>query len=74
MPDDRTLRNMASATAHDFLVEALRNIDSELGQGYAKANPVLVAAMLQASAAALHASQLSVRLDDLADTVGRLNR
>jgi hypothetical protein len=65
---------MASATAHDFLVEALRKVDSELGQGYAKANPVLVAAMVQAAAAALHASYLSVRIDDLSDQVGRLNR
>lgn len=37
----------ASATAHTYLSSAIRYIDEELGDGYAKKNPALIGQFMQ---------------------------
>jgi hypothetical protein len=43
------LLQQASMTAHDYLREAVKRIDGELGEGYARKNPGLVGAFMQAA-------------------------
>jgi hypothetical protein len=49
--------SVAAATGYTdlFLDAAVAKIDATFGKGYAKANPVLIGAMIQASAANLNA-------------------
>jgi hypothetical protein len=61
MPDDlprpipsnralpETKSDAPSASAH-YMREAIAAIDAEFGEGYARANPALIASMIQASA------------------------
>jgi hypothetical protein len=44
-----TLMRQAPMTADTYLRECVKSIDSQFGQGFAKANPAVLAAMLQAS-------------------------
>jgi len=59
----------AAATAGVYLRRAVENIDNQFGKGYAKANPVLVAAMIQASAADFQAGQTNVAGHAIADAL-----
>lgn len=45
-----TLVRQASATADEYLRDAIRCIDARLGEGYAQKNPVLVGAFMGAAA------------------------
>jgi hypothetical protein len=45
-----TLMRQASMTATDYMTAACRAIDGQFGQGYAKANPALVASFMQVAA------------------------
>lgn len=47
--DASTLMNQASATAHEYLREAVRRIDGDLGDGYAKEHPAVLAAFMAAA-------------------------
>ena len=66
-----TLLNQASMTADAYMSSAVREIDATFGNGFAKANPVLVAAFMQAAAsdfaATLNAKILGSALDRVSD-------
>jgi hypothetical protein len=63
-----TLMTQGSMTAHDYVCEGIRRIDQELGEGYAKKNPVLLAGFIQAASmdcsAATIAAQIRAGLED----------
>ena len=44
-----TLMDQASDTAHCYMHRAITSIDKKFGEGYAKKNPTLVGAFMQAS-------------------------
>lgn len=50
--------------AANWLRDARNNIDDKFGEGYAAANPQLLAAMVQAAALNFHATWLGKALDD----------
>lgn len=51
-----TLMDQGGSTASFYMRRAVREIDDLFGEGYAKANPSLVAAFMQAAAADCGAS------------------
>ena len=59
----------ATATAQVYLEKAVAAIDLKFGQDYAKKNPHLVAAMLQACTADFQASQTNIHAQILADAI-----
>lgn len=65
----QTLMNQAPMTADKYLGDVVRSIDERFGDGFAKANPTLVAAMLQTCAMDFAACMLSNSLTDVADTI-----
>lgn len=67
--DAHTLMNQAADTAGTYLAKVVRELDEQFGSGYAKSNPVVVAAMLQACTADFAACMLSNSIDRLADAV-----
>ena len=46
-----TLMRHAGYTAEEYMRAAIQTIDAEFGEGYAKANPLLVAAFMQTASA-----------------------
>lgn len=50
----------AGMTTAEYMRDAVESIDKQFGDGYAKANPVLVAAFIQAAAHDYHAMAVSV--------------
>jgi hypothetical protein len=48
--DSDTLLRQASATADNYLMNAIEDIDKRLGRGYAKAHPELIGAYMQTAA------------------------
>lgn len=48
--DPTELMKQASMTAHDYMLNAIRDIDELLGTGYAKAHPELIGAYMQVAA------------------------
>lgn len=69
MVSDKQLMEQGADTAHTWLRKAIESIDDLMGEGAAKANPALVAAMLQASAADFATIKVSESIDRLADAV-----
>ncbi|MFV0299671.1 MAG: hypothetical protein ACK5IP_02100 [Paracoccus sp. (in: a-proteobacteria)] len=68
--DDMTAGETAASYTDDFVDAAVAKLDATFGSGYAKANPVLVAGYIQASASNLSAFMLAaanVPADGLAD-------
>ena len=51
-----TLMRQAGYTAEEYMSAAIKSIDETFGKGYAKKNPVLVAAFMQTAAADLAAA------------------
>lgn len=49
--DSSPLSKQAPLTVNQYLEEAIRHIDRKFGKGYARANPALVGAFIQAAAA-----------------------
>jgi hypothetical protein len=49
MNDEATIEQVAGDNVGDWMRQAMQNIDAEFGDGYAKAHPELIAAMIQAS-------------------------
>ncbi|WP_157669304.1 hypothetical protein [Chitinibacter sp. GC72] len=49
----------ATETAHYYLVSAVRMIDCEFGEGYAKNNPAVLAAFIQVCAQDYHTAASS---------------
>ncbi len=48
--DGMTIMRQASATAREYLKEAVEDIDQIFGEGYAKAHPELIAALINTAA------------------------
>ncbi len=67
--DADTLMRQASMTADTYLREVVKSIDERFGDGFAKSNPVLMSAMLQACSADFAATMLSNSLDRVADAI-----
>ncbi len=67
--DADTLMRQAPETAEGYLTQVVRSIDERFGEGYAKANPVVVAAMLQTCTADFAACMVSNALDRIADAI-----
>lgn len=57
--DSMTLMRQASMTANEHMIHCVRYIDEKFGEGYAKGQPELLAAMIQASAQDYHTSCLT---------------
>jgi hypothetical protein len=60
------LLHQAHATVGEYLREAVRYIDEELGDGYAKKNPALVAAFIQTAASDYNAACQAVAIQEIA--------
>lgn len=63
----------AVQTAKAWLEQAVDTLDSRFGEGYARDNPVVLAAQLQAIAAAVHSDGLDDVAGRLEDVVSALN-
>ena len=61
------LMRQASSTAHDYMHNAIRDIDAEFGEGFAKAHPSLVGAYMQTAALDFAASFQADYLGEIAD-------
>ncbi len=66
--DDERMRQGAD-TADVWLRSVVRSIDEVFGDGHARANPELVAAMLAASASDFRTTMLTASVDRLADAI-----
>lgn len=62
--DATTLMRQASMTAHEYLVEAVKHIDNEMGKGYSKEHPELVAAFMAAAASDFRTAILAQAVQD----------
>jgi hypothetical protein len=67
--DAQTLMRQASMTADTYLREVVKSIDEQFGAGFAKANPAVVAAMLQACTGDFAACMVSNSLDRLGEAI-----
>lgn len=65
--DAKQLMGNAPPTAGFYLAEAIKDIDREFGEGYAKKNPALVAAYMNTCALDYGASCLTRAIDNLAE-------
>lgn len=65
-----TLMRQAGYTAEEYMRAAIKSIDETFGEGYAKANPVLVAAFMQTVAADLAAAYNHSAAQLIAENVG----
>jgi hypothetical protein len=76
IPSDGEMMGQASRTANEYLIHAVDSIDRALGEGYAKKNPELIGAFMQAAALDFLTSQLHhyafPELSRIADWVERL--
>jgi hypothetical protein len=64
----------ACETADKYLASAIRQIDLRLGEGTAKANPVLVAGFMRAAALDFAAMRIAESIDSLSVSVQELRR
>lgn len=78
MADSLALVDQAAWTAERFMRLAAESIDKNFGDGYAKKNPALVAAMVQASVAdfrntvgLINGNQVADALNDIAAAIAR---
>jgi hypothetical protein len=61
-------------TANEYLMSAVDHINQQLGDGYAKQHPELIAAFIQASAIDLGTAVIARAIESLSDSlVGTLN-
>ncbi|GKS69962.1 hypothetical protein W03_19660 [Nitrosomonas sp. PY1] len=59
------LMRQAVLTSHSYLSSAIRIIDEELGEGYAKAHPELIVGFMKTSAMDFHTAITHQKFDDL---------
>ena len=62
--NETDLALQAPVSAHSWLTAAIRRIDEELGEGYAKAHPELVAAFMRTCAVDYAVGSLGNRFTD----------
>lgn len=66
------LLELAERNTAEYLKTAVQIIDAQFGEGYAKQNPALVGAFIQACAQDFHTRLMKVAAQDLGDAVGTL--
>lgn len=66
------LLRQASMTAADYMREAVREIDGQFGEGYAKQHPELVAVFMTTAAQDFHTALSTGALQDLTDVAESL--
>jgi hypothetical protein len=59
----------ASMTADTYLTSAVECIDREMGKGFAKANPQLIAAFMQVTARDFHTAMMTKCLQELSTAI-----
>ena len=62
-----TLMRQAGMTANEWLHQGIESIDRAFGEGYAKKNPELLAAFMQAAARDQHTATFSILAREKAD-------
>jgi hypothetical protein len=67
-----TLMHQAPMTAGEYMDACIKQIDGFFGEGHAKANPVLLAAMIQASAQDFHTACMCQVISVLADGLNEI--
>jgi hypothetical protein len=71
---NQTLLRQAPMTANEYLMSVVDHIDQQLGNGYAKQHPELIAAFMQTSAIDLGTAVIARAIESLSDRlVGALN-
>ncbi len=68
--DYSTLLRQASATADDYLMNAIQDIDKRLGDGYAETHPDLIAAYMKVAAMDLGAASLAKEIGESISEAG----
>ena len=66
---DEVRMRQGAQTADLWLHEVVRSIDEVFGEGYARDNPQVVAAMLAASVSDFRTTMLTASIDRLADAI-----
>ncbi len=61
------LMKQAMLTSHSYLSSAIRIIDGELGEGYAKAHPELIAGFMRTAAADFNTCMIRQALDHISN-------
>jgi len=59
----------AGMRAHEYMIEAIRDIDGEFGEGFARAHPELVGAYMRTAAADFAATFQADRLEEIGDSL-----
>lgn len=74
MPTAQELMRRAMMTAHDYMTHAETDIDAHFGAGFARQNPALIAAYMQAAAldfaATFGLQGVAGSIDHVADAIG----
>lgn len=71
--DAQALMFQASHTAHHYLLDAIKMIDSAMEEpGYAKKHPELIGAFMKVSAMDFHTAVMKVSSQDLRDAINFL--
>lgn len=68
-----TLFLQAPKTVSEYMTKAVDAIDSEFGKGFAKNNPALVGAFIQASTQDFHTAMMKVAAQDLGGNLNGLS-
>lgn len=66
------LLRQASMTAEVYLIEAVRCIDKQFGEGYAKKNPALIASFISTSATDFNTAMSKAGMQDLTDALRKI--
>lgn len=64
------IMKQAGMTAHDYMLKAIESIDKQMGSGYSKAHPELVASFMQTCALDYMTVILSQTLQEAATDIG----
>jgi hypothetical protein len=64
-----TLLRQASMTAHDYFVAAIKTIDDQLGSGYAKEHPELIAAFMRTASSDFSTSIILAQMQDFVSSI-----
>jgi|SRR5471032_708528 len=64
-----TLFQQAKDVAESYFRAAVRNIDAQFGEGYAKAHPELIAALIKAASADMNTATLAVAIQEATEGI-----
>ena len=67
-----TLMRQAPDTASLYLTSAIKSIDRQFGEGYAKKNPALVAGFMEVCASDLRTSVILMAAEKIEDRAGEI--